>query len=316
MRRLPLTSLLLACVAAQAHYLASQLNRTAPAPATGAHGSARFPIRWRIGKVDPRFNLDSDQVKTAAGRAIHLWEAESGRRLFQFDDKNGFPVNLVYDARQEAENARRSAKEELTKASADLDDAKSKARTALEAYKHATELLAADSQRYVLRVNDYNGRVHKWNAAGGAPPPVAAEMEAENRTLEAEKTRLDRAQGNLEAMRTEGNRLADIYRDRLASFNTSVQQFNTRFGATVIWKSGEFLVSGTKAKSITVYAFRDSDELTITLAHEFGHAIGLKHVEGEASIMSAVEDGEAPVQDLRLTARDRAELHRALARQR
>src|SRR5579871_1298377 len=69
----------------------------------------RSLIRWRLGRIDPRFDLDSDQVKNAAERAIHIWEAEAGRRLFVYDKGGGFPVSLVFDARQRALNERREA---------------------------------------------------------------------------------------------------------------------------------------------------------------------------------------------------------------
>jgi predicted Zn-dependent protease len=34
-----------------------------------------------------------------------------------------------------------------------------------------------------------------------------------------------------------------------------------------------------------MYSFANKDELVAVLAHEFGHALGLDHVEGRSSIM-------------------------------
>lgn len=59
-----------------------------------------IPIRWRIGKIDPRFNLTKDQVKQAVLAAARLWEAEAGKKLFAYDGQKGFPINFVYDYRQ------------------------------------------------------------------------------------------------------------------------------------------------------------------------------------------------------------------------
>ena len=59
----------------------------------------QFPLKWRMGAIDPRFGLDAGEAKQAVEQAIRLWESAAGRRLFAYDGSSGFPINLVYDYR-------------------------------------------------------------------------------------------------------------------------------------------------------------------------------------------------------------------------
>ena len=49
-------------------------------------------------------------------------------------------------------------------------------------------------------------------------------------------------------------------------------------------KAGEYVQRG-KSRSINIYIYVDKQQLLNVLAHEFGHALGIKHTDKEGSIM-------------------------------
>lgn len=278
-------------------------------------GHAPFaPKRWHIGRVDPRFKLDADQVRSAVERAIEVWESETGRHLFVYDEDGGFPVDFVYDKRQEIETAWHDGREELRTLKLALDQAQQGEREATGRFKEARDRVEAGSRAYSSNLDAYNRRVDYWNAKGGAPRDVLSQLNAERARLATDLDRLNEDGQETETLRLRANDLVVTYNDLVKSYNLSFEKFREKFGKTVKQKLGECLMSGTSVKKILIYAFQDQDHLAIVLAHEFGHAIGLKHVKGAGALMSAVEDGEEESGDLQLTARDRAELRRVVGK--
>jgi len=77
----------------------------------------------------------------------------------------------------------------------------------------------------------------------------------------------------MNAIGAEGNLLVEGY-------NEIVDTYNSRFDADREFTQGDY-----QGDAINIYQFDSKEELEIVLAHEFGHALSLGHVEGEESIM-------------------------------
>lgn len=274
----------------------------------------RTPVRWHIGKVDPKFNLSREQARAAAERALRVWESEQGKQLFVYDEESGFPVTFVFDERQEHLNATKAGRDEIESARVTLDSALKEEQEAMAKYRAAEDQLDADSQAHRARIRAYNQKVDEWNARGGAPGAVLADLDAERERLKTAERDLERAGRQVDRLVQEANRLVDDYNLLLSQFKSLTQRFNEKFGEPVKQKIGECVVSGRHVKMITIYGFLDHSHLSVVLAHEFGHALGLKHVKGEGSVMSAVEDEADGAVELKLTARDKAELGRVLGK--
>ncbi len=268
----------------------------------------QFPLKWRMGTIDPRFGLDAGEVKQAVEQAIRLWESAAGKRLFVYDRSSGFPVNLVYDSRQAGRVAARQAKERLDGMKSDIGSAKDAVQAAQDNYKLKLSLFEVSQSAYRRKLEDYNRDVEYWNRNGGAPASVVSRLNAERQNLEIDRGRLRIEEQEVDSLRTEVNDRIDAYNSLLSRYNSAANSFNRTFGKAVEMSVGETAIRGSKVGRINIFSFESNTHLAVILAHELGHALGLKHVKGQDSIMVAVEEGESASRFLLLSAADRAEL--------
>jgi hypothetical protein len=268
----------------------------------------QFPIKWRMGAVDPRFGLEVGEVRQAVEQAIRLWESAAGKRLFVYDSSSGFPVNMVYDSRHARRLAARQAKERLEELKSDISRAKDAVQSANDSYKLNLSLVEITQSAYERKLEAYNQDVEYWNRKGGAPAYVVSRLNTERKNLEADRERLRTEEKELDSIRTELNDRVDTYNSMLSRYNSAANSFNRTYGKAVAVRIGETTTRGSKVSKIDIYSFDTSTHLAIILAHELGHALGLKHVKGQDSIMVAVEQGESASRYLLLSSADRAEL--------
>ena len=130
-----------------------------------------------------------------------------------------------------------------------------------------------------------------WNRRGGAPPDTAARLTAKKYDLQKRQEALAVQQREVNQLADEVNALAGKLNLMAGDINETAHTYN-KVGA----QTGEEFEEGvfeSKAgkESITVYEFDSQKRQTRLLAHEFGHALGLEHVDGEQSIMFRLNQG-------------------------
>jgi len=257
------------------------------------------PFTYRLGEFDVRFNISREEAKQALLEAEAVWEKPTGRDLFIYDEASLFPVNFIFDDRQErtlAEEAQREALDTKEATSAEINEA----YTALtKKYAELETAYKANVVEYEKRLDSFNTSVATYNVEGGAPPAEFAKLEATKKSLKRKEGELDQQANVLATMVTEINTLSDQGNRIIEQYNQNVQTYNKNFG-----HGGEFTQGDYQGESMTIYKFSDVEELTTVLAHEFGHALGIAHVEGSSSIMYYLLE-EQP-NDLRISPEDMA----------
>ena len=114
--------------------------------------------------------------------------------------------------------------------------------------------------------------------------------------FEKEASKLNTLVAKLNAIGAKGNGLVKDY-------NTVVSEYNERFN-----ESKEFTQGDYTGDAIHIYQFDSENELSIVLAHEFGHALDLEHVVGEKSVMYHLMDKQGIADGL--SDEDRAEFNK------
>src|SRR5437867_13409587 len=68
------------------------------------------PIAYRLGQIDERFGLRSEEVLDALRQAGSVWAVGTGRTLFVYDPGASPQVTLAYDVPDQATEDRRRPK--------------------------------------------------------------------------------------------------------------------------------------------------------------------------------------------------------------
>ena len=149
-------------------------------------------LRYRIGEVDPRFNLSQSQVQDLAQQAAEIWHQGTMKSLFVYDPNAKLAINLIYDERQAESTARQqelnilentqqyqnSERSNIEKLRAELDQSNRE----LEIYKVNYESKVTQYNQFVQNINQSNQAMH---------PSAQAQLEQLKNQLQTEQINLN-----------------------------------------------------------------------------------------------------------------------------
>jgi len=248
------------------------------------------PLSYRIGNIDSSFGISNEEAIAYIKEAEMLWESSVNRELFVYDEAADFTFEFVFDERQESANSEASLRE-------GLDEQRNENETVLK----TVESLQGDFQKlstgyksrsadYETRLSKYNAEVSKYNDRGGAPPDVFEKLNKERIALDRESKELVKVAAELNALAEKINKLGERGNQLVDSYNKEVNQYNSEYGF-----SREFTQGDYQGNHIRIYKFSSDTEVVNVLAHEFGHSLGIGHVDSSSSLMYyLLEDTEKP----------------------
>ena len=266
----------------------------------GSRPGCDYPLPYRIGEVDERFRLGPVTLQEIVGNGVATWEDATGLDLFVYDAAADFTINLVFDERQSETIVRKRTSLRLSNTESSIKSSEATIESSLTTFEANRREFELSRAGYQSRLSAYNANVTFWNDKGGATRETRAELEAERRQL---RLRAD----ELEDMRLQLNRDAD-YLNRLSEensqlvehYNQGVDSVNSLTATTVEFHSG--IYQGDK---IEIYQFWNKRDLTLVVAHELGHALGIGHLEPTEAIMHFTRnDPEDAAQRVKLSAMD------------
>ncbi len=258
--------------------------------------STEQPLRYRIAELDPRLNINQQQMVELSKQAAAIWENNTGQKYFVYDPEAEFVINLVFDQRQLRSMKRAESlgqleqeqqnwlnhNEKLQKVNADLAESSAQLEQQKQAYEN-------QAQQYQLGLAQYK--------ADNSNKTLFASLQKQQRDLQQQAVKLQAkiAEYNHKVQQNQlkAEKSQQVYQELAAS----VAEFNETFKPEVLHK-GQF-----DGKQIFIYEFSSIDDLRLTLAHEFGHALGLKHTRNPKSLMyPRIKDQDA--KDFQLTDTD------------
>jgi len=239
-----------------------------------------YPVGYSLGTFDGRFGISAKDFLAVVEEAKSVWEKPAGRRLFRFDREAPFKVHLVFDERQQHTIDARKIKSNI--------DSRGRSYDAL-VWQHArrSERLVESQRRYDQeaaafgkRLDEHNEKVADWNRKGGAPADEVARLNREREGLESDRGSLDRLMTDVNDDLAAVNELVVQINELASANNIEVSYFNGRFVESREFEQGVFT-----GRDITIYQYTAIADLRIALVHEFGHALGFRHVEDPTAIM-------------------------------
>lgn len=228
-------------------------------------------LQFDIGSVDSRFSISREKVVSLAEQAAMVWGQPHSKPLFTYTPGARFKINLVYDSRQ---------------ANADVEAKKAASIDATKANFDALQ------QQYDQQLVTYQSDSSAFNKSVANARSVGV-TSSEYRALQVDQDKIQQEITNLNGLGDELNAIAK-------QLNLSIDKYNA--------SAGQIIDRGVyDGKAINIYEFQSDDELRLTLAHEFGHALGLDHVSDPKAIMYYLMQNQ-DLKHLQLAPADNAEL--------
>jgi len=251
------------------------------------------PLHYRIGTFDDRFIITEASAKEALAEAEAVWESLTDRNLFIYDEEAKFTINFIYDDRQAVALDQHDTEARLNT----VEEQNQKINAEFKALENVFNQKKAHYEQavlaYNLAFNNLNKKIDEYN---NSPNPSTEEeqgLRLEQRELDREARALDEEVRELNAMSDQLNDLAQRGNVMVEVYNQGVQSYNNRFG-----EAHEFTQGDYQGNEINIYTFLDEAELVRVLVHEFGHALGIGHVENDVSMMYHIMSNQPAVASL------------------
>ncbi len=270
-----------------------------PAPCTQ-------PILYSIGSFDTRFGITRTQFQKDITQAATVWNNAHGTSLLAYDEESKLKINLSFDYRQQATVQLDKIDSVIRSDRATYDALKAQYDILSAQYVRDKAALQIKLDAYNQAIAAYNQSVNTWNTRGGAPKPEYEKMQQQKQSLAAQADSLNQDRNTFNQLTEKLNAMIPELNTLVKKLNLNVKEYNT-VGATTgeQFNEGEFVVD-SEGRRINIYQFENESQLIRVLEHEFGHALGLEHVEDPKAIMYYLNKGT----NEKLTASDTAELDR------
>jgi len=252
-----------------------------------ANSRCPIPLAYAIGDIDARFELTEEEARVIVSEVESRWEDRTGRNLFTYEADAAFTINFVYDERQQLTEVEHTLREVLDRTETVSSSIRTEYEELLAEYEKLRGRYAEQVEAYENRLAVHNGEVAYWNNEGGAPPDIFERLNKDERRLAGEHTALEELAAEINWLVDEVNRLGTEGNETVREYNDRVREYNSRFHHEREFTQGDY-----HDGRINIYQFADLEELRLVLAHEFGHAISLDHVDDENAIMYYLMRGQ------------------------
>ncbi len=235
-------------------------------------------IRYRIGEIDPRFGLSTEQVQQLALEATQIWNT-AHQDYFVYDPNARLRIDFIYDQRQIETQQREQQRSQIQAQQQIWQQHYQEIEGLKQQLVQLDQQLSEKIDALRLATRQYNQKVNYLNQQGGV-------SSAQHTVLEQQKYQLQQQQQVL-------NQEIASHQLKVQSINQQVQQLNQMnqqlseqvAGFNTTFAGKQFDKGVFNGKQIVIYEFSSIEDLRLTLAHEFGHALGLGHHDDPYGLM-------------------------------
>ncbi len=264
------------------------------------------PITYSIVNLDSRFALTKDELQVDIKKAEKLWEDAGNKNLFEYLPNGDLKINLIYDSRQKVTDDLKKIGLVINNDRATFEALKVKYDTSISAYNQKKEQLDILFADYDADKNVYDKDVERSNQRGGASKAQFEVLEQRRIALNEQVLIINQEKDSLNTLVDSVNSIGALLNNLINTLNLKIDNYNT-VGASngQQFNEGEY-ITDSMTSAINIYQFSDRAELISVLAHEFGHVLGMEHIDNQKAIMYYLNESG----NEKLTEDDLGELNR------
>lgn len=247
-------------------------------------------IYYSFGAFDKRFGISQDQFSKIVAIAASAWNrawlnGDGHINLLQYAPDGPLKIDLSYDYRQQATEKLNQIGGTIDAGKSAYNTLQSKYDSLTYSYNKAQNELNAAIAKYNSDKASYEQQVSYWNSRGGAPADQFQALENKRNAINNEADAINAQKTKLNELVNTINQTGTTLNDMAKDLNMNVANYNN-VGATTGEQFNEGIYrEDANGKTIIIYQYDDTVRLKRVLEHEFGHAIGLEHVDDKDAIM-------------------------------
>lgn len=254
----------------------AQLSSHTPQPQI--RYSNEHPLRYRIADLDPRLKISQQQMIELSQQAAAIWAKDTGQHYFVYDPEAKFAIHLVFDQRQVRSMKRSEHLNQLEQEQQNWLEQNQQLQQLKESIVRSATQLELQKIEYQHNNQKYQQSLQKLKASAQNQKQVA-QLAQQQQSLQQQASDLQHKVAAHHQLIQQYSAQTEKSKQLYQQLSESVATFNQTFKPQVLHK-GQF-----DGQQIFIYEFSSIDDLRLTLAHEFGHALGLKHTQNPKSLM-------------------------------
>ncbi|MCK9379050.1 MAG: matrixin family metalloprotease, partial [Candidatus Moranbacteria bacterium] len=247
------------------------------------------PIHWSLGEIDSRFPLDAKQFRQAAFEAEKIWENALGKDVFVFDPQSSFQIKTEFDQRQQMTYEAQDLEKNIGTYEKESTLLENDYQTLKSQYEKEMNQFNLLKKEFDQKLDEYNEAVADWNSSDRTSSDEYDELTDKEDALKKLQKKLQSASETVNDTADKLNTLAQKLNIKTANVNKIIETFKEKYGEAKPFVQGLYY---PPLQGITIFEFKEKEDLRLVLAHEMGHALGIEeHIkDNPASLMYYLMD--------------------------
>jgi hypothetical protein len=238
------------------------------------------PLAYSVASPDPRFGITKEQVIAYAQEAEAVWESKIGKDLFAYDPTGEFTIRFSYDARQENTFHAQELEISLEEQTSEYEELKKEFDEQNESVEKKIQVYNTRVANFEQKLKNFNEEMGEWNKKGGVTKEASIRLQEEQAELMKEQDEINAFAESINEHITQTQNQAKTLNQSVTTLNQNVDLYNSLFENMPTFSKGVY-----NGGEIILYQFKSKEDLILTLAHEFGHALGIGHIDDPSSLM-------------------------------